>query len=410
MPQLTMPMIRTLRLPEGLADKTYFDDELPGFGVRIRASGAHRWVVMYDAPGGVTRRMTLGTVDSLPLAKARTAARDILAAARLGQDPAATKVKARDEARTRAAETIGVILPRYLKLKELELRPKTYVEVLRHLTVHGVQLHKRAMRDISLRDAAAFLSEVEDGKGRTTRNRTRASWATFYRWALGEGLVETNPFAFTNKAPENGARKRTPTLGELAEIWHAAGDGVYGQLIKLLMLTGARREEIASLSWRSEIDLANALVTLPGERTKNGREREIPITKPMRVILDAQRRDNNGRDQVFGRGDNGFQDYSGSKAELDQRIAAARAARGAEPLAPWTPHDFRRSLSTSMNEDLRIMPHVVEAVLGHVVKGVAGVYNKALYRDDKRTALERWNAMLMAAVNGKKGVVGRKRK
>jgi hypothetical protein len=79
----------------------------------------------------------------------------------------------------------------------------------------------------------------------------------------------------------------------------------------------------------------------------------------------------------------------------------------------WTPHDFRRSLSTTMHEDLNIPPHIVEAVLGHVgghKAGVAGIYNKSLYREDKRRALERWNAALMAVVNGGKDVVRRKRK
>ena len=180
------------------------------------------------------------------------------------------------------------------------------------------------------------------------------------------------------------------------------------------MLCGARRDEIASLRW-DEIDLDGALVTLPGERTKNGYPHEISITRPMRAILETQQRDSNGngRDLVFGRGAGGFQDFSGSKNELDQRITAAREARGLGPMAPWAPHDFRRSLSTTMNEHLKIRPHIVEAVLGHVGghrAGVAGVYNKSLYREDKRRALERWSAVLMATINGGKSVVRRKRK
>ena len=195
-------------------------------------------------------------------------------------------------------------------------------------------------------------------------------------------------------------------MAELAEIWHAAGDGAYGRFLQLLMLSGARRDEIANLSW-------GGLITLPASRMKNGYAHEITITKPMRTVL-AQQRTSNGNDRelVFGRGAGGFQDFSGSKAELDQRIAAAREARGLGPMPPWTPHDFRRSLSTTMHEDLGIPPHIVEAVLSHVAhkSGVRGVYNKALYRADKRAALERWNAALMAAVNGGKGVVDRKRK
>jgi integrase len=400
--KLTDAIARALTLPAGVQDsKTFFDNDCPGFGVRVRGSGARAWVVQYDAPGGATKRMTLGPIEALSLAKARHLARDILAQVRLGQDPAATKRKARDEAHARSSEIIGTILPRYLKLKVVELKPRSYEEVKRHLNVHGAPLHGRPIREVTLRDAATFLAGIADSKGLVARNRTRSSWAAFYRWGLGEGLVESNPFAFTNKAPENGSRERTPTLGELAEIWHAAG--------KLLMLCGARRDEIASLSWRGEVDLEGALITLPSERTKNGYPHEIAITKPMRAILEAQRRDGNGgngRELVFGRGAGGFQDFSGSKVELDQRITAAREVRGVGPMAPWTLHDFRRSLSTTMHEDLGIPPHVVEAVLGHVAhkSGVRGVYNKALYRADKRAALERWNAVLMAAVNGKKAL------
>ena len=183
--------------------------------------------------------------------------------------------------------------------------------------------------------------------------------------------------------------------------------------LKLLMLCGARRDEIASLRW-DEIDLDGALVTLPGERTKNGYPHEIAITRPMRAILETQQRDSNGngRDLVFGRGAGGFQDFSGSKNELDQRITAAREARGLGPMAPWAPHDFRRSLSTTMNEALnvpRTSSRPFSAMSLHKA-GVAGVYNKSLYRDDKRAALERWSAVLMATINGGKGIVRRKRK
>ena len=412
--KLTDAIARGLPLPAPVQDKTFFDNDCPGFGVRVRASGKRVWVVQYDAAGGITRRITLGPIEALPLGKARKIARDIFAQTRLGLDPAATKAKARNEAQARSSETISALLPRYLKLKAVELKQGSFAEVLRHLNAHGAPLHTRSLRDVTLRDAATFLAGIADSKGLVARNRTRSSWAAFYRWGLGEGLVETNPFAFTNKAPEKGSRERTPTLGELAEIWHAAGDGAYGRLIKLLMLTGCRRDEIASLE-RSEIDLKAALIILPGKRTKNGYPFEIAITKPMRTILEAQRQDGNGagRELVFGRGDGGFQDFSGSKAELDQRINATRAERGLGPMESWTPHDFRRSLSTVAHENLGVAPHIVESLLGHVgghKAGIAGVYNKALYRDDKRAALERWNTALMAAVNGGKDVVKRKRR
>ena len=213
--KLTEAKILTLKLPPGVTDKVFFDEDLPGFGVRVRAGGAQRWMVQYDVPGGRTRRMSLGRTSAISLAKARTMARDILAAVRLGQDPAADKAAKR----LAAAETIGAILPGYLTVKRAELRPRSFDAVEHHLMHHAKALHPRPIRDVNLREAARLLEKVGAGAGMTSRNRVRSSLAAFYNWARGEGLVEANPFAFTNKAPESGPRKRTPTPEELAEIW-----------------------------------------------------------------------------------------------------------------------------------------------------------------------------------------------
>ena len=93
--KLTDATARTLTLPSGTSDKTFFSADLPGFGVRVRGSGARTWTVVYDAPGGKTKRMTLGAVGALSHARALSTARDIFARVRLGEDPAATKAKAR---------------------------------------------------------------------------------------------------------------------------------------------------------------------------------------------------------------------------------------------------------------------------------------------------------------------------
>jgi integrase len=269
--------------------------------------------------------------------------------------------------------------------------------------MHAAPLHNRPIHAITLREAALFLAKVGEVRGITARNRVRSSLAAFYHWALREGLIETNPFANTNKVSENAPRERTPSLDELAEIWNAAGDTDYGQIVKLLMLTGARRDEIADLRW-TEVDLTAGWTTLPPERTKNNRVHEIPITRPMAAILEPRHAAANGsRGQVFGRGQGGFQDFSSSKAELDQRILMARKVRKVDALSAWTLHDFRRSVSTNMHEVLGVGPHIVEACIGHVGafrSGVAAVFNKARYRTEKRRAFELWNELLMTAVAG----------
>jgi integrase len=214
----------------------------------------------------------------------------------------------------------------------------------------------------------------------------------------------------TNRPIVPKPRERVLSDGELAEVWRAAGDDTYGTIVRLLILTGQRREEIGGLRW-SEIDFTTQTIGLPAERTRNGRARtkngrahEVPLSEPaMRLITATPRRLD--RDFVFGTGANGFGGYSVPKRALDQRIAEVRQAAGAEePMAPWVLHDLRRSLATGLGERLGVLPHVVEAILHHVdghKRGVAGVYNRASYDKEKRAALAMWAAHVVALVEGR---------
>jgi integrase len=397
--RLTATAIRSLTLPRGKVDHVFFDADLPGFGLRVRATGAKTWMVQY-AVGGRTRRMVIGSPAVLDPGKARETARDLLAQVRLGRDPANEKAAAR----VRAADTFGAILPRFLERQQARLKPRSYQEVERHLLAHAKPLHGRPIDAVDRRAIAVRLAEIAKASGPAASNRVRTSLSAFFSWAAREGYLDANPAAFTNKAIENGSRERVLADDELAAIWRAAGDGQYGAIVKLLMLTGARRDEIASLRW-SEIDLDVATITLLPARTKNRREHVIALSETALAILTAQprRSDTSGgqRDLVFGHGERGYQDWSGSKAELDTRIATVRKGRALD----WTLHDFRRSISTALHERFAVPPHVVEAILGHVgvyKAGVKGVYNKASYLDERRRALERWGEHIEQVVSGKK--------
>jgi integrase len=397
--RLTAQTVRAISLPKGVSDKVFFDDAVPGFGLRVRATGARTWMVQY-AIAGRTRRIVLGSTAVLDPGKARDTAKDILAKVRLGHDPAGEKATAR----VKAAETFGAILPRFLERQRARLKPRSYEEVERHLLAHAKPLHGRPIEAIDRRAIATRLAEIVKASGPAASNRVRASLSAFFSWAAREGYLDANPAAFTNKAVENGSRERVLADDELVAIWRAAGDAPYGVIVKLLMLSGGRRDEIASLRW-SEIDLDAATITLPPARTKNRREHIIPLPDQALAILSAQPQrleaDGSPRDLVFGRGERGYQDWSGSKADLDARIGAARRGKA----LAWTLHDFRRSLSTALHERFGVPPHVVEAVLGHVggyKAGVSGVYNKALYLDERRRALARWADHLETLVSGKK--------
>jgi len=166
------------------------------------------------------------------------------------------------------------------------------------------------------------------------------------------------------------------------------------------MLTGQRREEIGGLLW-SEIDFDKPQIELPSERVKNHKVHLVPLSSEALAILESVDEEE-GRDLVFGRGNGGYSGWSKSKRELDLRIAAARKKAGIKkPMPHWTVHDLRRSFVTHMNERKLASPHVIEAVVNHVsghLAGVAGIYNKAKYRDERRQALEWWGKHISALV------------
>jgi integrase len=402
--KLTDTAVRALHLPRGVADKVWFDDELGGFGIRLRDGGSRSWLVQYDIFGR-TYRMTLGSVATHNTAKARVAAKNILAAVRLGRNPAVEKRTAKAE----TAETFGALLPRYLGHKRAHLKPRSYEEVERHLTAHCRSLHGRPIGSIDQRAAAILLAAVTEKHGPNVTNAARASGSGFFTWLAREGIVDTNPFARTNKAAGSPPRERTPSDAELREIWNACPDSDYGSIVRLLMLTGARRSEIADLRW-SEIDFERALITLPAERTKGRREHEIPLSAPALAILKARPR-REGREFVFGEGGRGFAGWSRAKRDLDSRIEAARVVATKkckpEPMPEWRLHDLRRSLSSLMHEKLGVQPHLVEEVLGHATfrTGVAGIYNTATYRNERRRALELWADHLMAVLENRERIV-----
>jgi integrase len=397
--KLTTTTIRSLAPPPGQRDKTYFDDALPGFGVRLREGGSRTFVVQYKI-GAKHRRMPLGSVAAIDLGKARATAKDLLAKVRLGADPAGEKL----EQRQKISTTFGTLLPRFLARQRSRLKPRSYQETERHLVAHAKGLHGIGIEKIDRRTIAVRLAEIAEQNGPAAANRTRASLSAYFAWLLREGVLEANPVLNTNRAPEIGARERVLSDDELATIWRALGDDQYSSIARLLVLLGARRDEIGGLRW-SEIDLERALITLPATRTKNRREHQIALAPAALALLQAQPRrfdaDGNPRDLVFGHGARGWQDWSGSKADLDARIEAAQS----EPIADWRLHDFRRSMSTTMHERLGVMPHVVEAALGHVGGhrgGVAGVYNLAGYADLRRVALGKWADHVLSLVTGKR--------
>jgi integrase len=388
--KLTIKSITALKLPPGKTDHIEFDDAIPGFGIRLREGGSRTWVFQYTL-GSKQRRMAIGKASALTPEKARSIAADLHAKVRLGCDPATEK----EAAKVNAALSFKSIADRFLARQRTRLRPRSYVEVERHLLNHAKPLHGTPIAAVDRRLIAARLGEIADAKGAVTANRSRATWSALYSWAMKEGLAESNPVANTNKQSEQ-SRERVLSDCELAQIWHACLDDDYGRIIRLLLLTGCRLNEIAGLRL-AEIDFEKRMISLPPERVKNKREHLVPMSDAVSGILEQAKI--NVSDLLFGYGENRpFSGWTKAKEKLDARVEKATGT----VLPHWTPHDLRRTCATRMAE-LGVQPHLVEAVLNHVSghkHGVAGIYNRATYAAEKRQALGLWAAHVNAIVAG----------
>jgi integrase len=334
----------------------------------------------------------------------RVLASEVKARARLGQDIIAEKEAARSKP---ATSTLGQVVPKYLSARECELRERTYTGAKRYLERSWRPLHERPIEAITRANIVGVIDDLERNSGKVAADRARTALSALFAWAIDRGYCDANPTMNIRARNQNGARTRVLTEAELVEVWKACLDDEYGRIVRLLMLTGQRRAEIGDLEWQ-EINIAERQIELPDTRTKNGRPHIVPLSEEALAIINViPRRER--RDLVFGSGAGGFSAWSKAKADLDGRIAMARAQaahQGAQikPMPAWTLHDIRRSFVTHINERKLAPPHVVEALVNHVsghLAGVAGVYNKALYLAERRQTLERWGAHVAVLVHGR---------
>lgn len=303
-------------------------------------------------------------------------------------DPQAEKTAARAP---KAREmTLGDVVDRYLPFAERKLKASTYAGVVLHLRKHWQPLHAHEIQNLERRHVAAELGRIAASSGPYGANRSRAALSALFAWSIGEGLAGANPVVGTNKATDEIARNRVLSGNEAGLIWRHAGTGQYGAIVRLLLLTGQRREEVAAMQW-PELDLDKGIWSLPASRTKNALPHDVPLSDVAIDLLAARGRQPR-RDLVFGEGVGPFQGWSNAKSALDKRLQSAGMT------APWRLHDLRRTAATGM-ADLGVQPHVVEAVLNHVSghkSGVAGIYNRAAYASEKRAALALWASHVMA--------------
>jgi integrase len=373
-----------LKLPSGKAEHFYWDDDLRGFGLRVRKDSHRTWVVGYRARGRY-RRVTLGDVAKLSAEQARTDAKRIFGDLTRGIDPLAE----RQAQRLGAAKTLRSVIDTYLKRKQATLRPSSYRMAAAYLTKprYFGPLHSSGITNIDRADVAVRLTRIEKESGPLVARAARAALAALFTSAWKAGIVPQNIVAATEAPAPAQDRERVLTDDELRLIWNGCANDAYGAIIKLLMLTGCRREEIGGLRW-DEIDRDGVLI-LPPARTKNKRGHRLPLP-PLahRIIAAIPKRG----DFLFGSA--GFTAWSAGKRDLDERLAGK--------VDEWRLHDLRRTVATWMAEH-GVEPHIVEAVLNHFdghKAGDAGTYNRAPYAKQIRNALAIWADHVQSIIGG----------
>jgi integrase len=412
---LTDAAIRRLPTPDS-GRVEHWDSKTRGLGLRVSASGVRSWVLMTRTLQAGTwrqQRVTLGQYPALSLAEARAKARGAKAEAKAGRDPGALVEAERNalvaDSRNTFAAVRAEFLERYRGRQNRRPAPRTLAELQRILSGPDfAPWDARPLASLTRRDALDALDAITGRGAETMANRALAYLRLLFGWSVARGIIEADPCTGIKKPGTETSRDRVLNSAELRAVWLAtAAEGQFNAIVRLLLLTGARLNEVARLAW-SEVDLDAGLWTLPAERAKNHRAHLVQLPAPALAILEAQRE----HQAVFAprpalvfttTGATPFSGFSNAKKGLDRCILKARtqADPDAGPMPPWRLHDLRRSVATHMAEGLRVPPHVIEATLNHVSgakAGVAGVYNRALHLDERAAALSAWSDYLLRLV------------
>jgi integrase len=391
-----------------------WDEDLSGFGLKVSPAGNKVYLVQYrmGGRGSPTRRYTIGTHGNpWTPAGAREEAERVLRLVRQGTDP--VEQKAEGERKRKLASALA--FDGYSKLfLDLYVRPEWkssygYAESILRLHV-APALRTKPLPSIRKSDLTALFDGLPRNQIALRRN-VYSVVRRLFRWAKGRGDIEVNPLDDFEAPPAPRARDRVLQDWELRLAWLASEELGYpfAPFYRLLIGTGQRREEVSGLDWR-ELNRASAEWNLPATRSKNGLASVTHLSAPMIAELDGVAGGEKWpkRGLVFTTtGKTPVSGYSKGKARLDAEMLTlgrkeAEAAGETFEMAPWRVHDLRRTFATGMQR-LGVRFEVTEAVLNHVSgskSGVAGVYQRHDWKDEKKDALTAWAAHVERIVKG----------
>ncbi len=372
--RLTDIQVRNLKAPEKGAH-VYYDDALKGFGVRVSQAGTKAFVL---ATGKNRDRVTIGRYPNVSLHDARKEAQ------RLIGERASGTIKP-----PKARMIFSDALTLFVAEKSQKNRARTIDENKRILTKYFPKLQTKALSDITTDDITTTLDKLSETPGTSLH----AFWSMrlFMRWCVKRRYIQHNPIEGLDAPAPTNRRDRVLSDDELRAVWKAADEMSYpfGCVVKLLIITGARRSEIGTLSigW---LDFEKQTCTIPSEYSKNRKSHQFPIGTTAICILKfaiASAHQNEGT-YLFpaqGRTNSCFSGWSKAKIQIDKLAK----------IEPWTLHDLRRTLATNWQR-LGIRYEVIESYLNHISgtkSGVAGTYQRHRYEAEMReavTAYENW--------------------
>jgi integrase len=404
--QLTVRGIAALPIPsEEERQRDFKDGRVPGLVLRVFSSGRRSWYLRYRA-NGVLRKSKLGDYPALSLAAARKEAESLRVAVRKGADPV------REKRAGREADTLGDLIDQYLEEHaRVNLAPKSADEAERILRGGDfADLRKLPASDINDADVAKALDRIERRGAMTMLNRSQSALSAVYTWASPRrrGGVVSNPLrGLPRRYSEGGREKRFLSLEELRTVFASVDslDSVPEWAAVALwgvLGTGQRPGEVLQARWE-HIDLSNGKWEMPlGYRKRVRGQRDAPAhdvpLSPL-VVRAFRRLETNRRGYVFAAATK-----SGHKGtnHLNQRVQRGLLKdlnEHSEVVAPFTPHDLRRTCSTHLHR-MGVPRHIVERTLGHVDSSVAGVYDRHAYWRERRDALNEWSSQLESEQSG----------
>lgn len=377
-------------------------DAKTGLRLVVQPSGHKSWATRYTFAGR-DRKFTLGDFGKIDLAKARKLAADVHLKVAAGADPQADKVTARRRAASGLDKQhlLGAAYEEYrehieARIAKNKMRPKTYATIRSVFKLVLLpKFSRRALDEIEPGELKLAIAKAGDPQ------HTHAVARTFFNWCRSELLLKgPSPMDGLKPPASSEPRDRVLTEQEIRWLWRAADkmDYPFGPMLKLLLLTGARRDEVAHMT-RSELDLEKRTWTIPAARVKNKREHVVHLSDAAIEILKSLRVVKGKAGYCFTTsGDAPVSGYSKAK-EIVDRLMAGYLDDG-ESIEPWTFHDLRRTCATGMGE-LGVAIHVIEAALNHVSGkrgGLVGRYQHQTYATERREAFQLWGNHVTALV------------